>query len=342
MFLLEIWEDYTRPSTTPDHRISDERAALTHYWDAVVSSVSSITYSLDHKYGGLVRPTFGTISLFPDVVDGDFLAVDIYYTNTTEAARLLLFSGYAYINNRTMDEVVFDLFTDMPNVQLTSDLDYTTGYTLISVFQDYCTTFGWTLDSSLARSTDINLSFIAKSGTLQADMLAELAATYSHYFVLDTLNTTLYLRDAYAGAGSTVILDEFDFFPSKYPHDIPAAKVTVENSSSSQTSYGSPYFFGSQEKLTAYSNTDSENLALADRIKTIYNSHSYTFALVMPMEYVIEKGISFINKNKIQWTDTNVDFGLSSSPTISMIMQNMTFSSDKEQGCVISGLVTLS
>jgi len=336
MFLVEIWENYEKTGA-PDYRLSLNFEDLEHQWNQGLVDVSKIAYELPTPYGGIIKPSTGTLNIFPEIVSNDFIGVNIYYTNTNEANAILLVTGVAYVNSRTSTLTTYDIYSDAPNIQIDSDLDYTGGsYTIVDIFQEYCTAFGWTLDSTLARTTDIEVDTTVKSGQLYSDMLIDLCKTYSHYFLIDTLNTTIHLRDINVGAGTPAILTEFEFFPSQYRHNIPAAKVTIDT----QIAYGSPYYFGDKITLKSFHDTsDAVNLNLATRVKDICNLQPYKFSLVMPMEYVVQYGINFVNGNIVQWKDSNIDFPVAGT-TITMVMHNMSFSTKDK--AVLSGLVTLS
>lgn len=327
MFLVEIWNSGTSRAGAPDFRVSTEYYPLTYQWHEGVAGLDGMSLEVDTPHGGMVRNKYGILTLIPTILATDFISLDISYSNTNEAAKKLLFRGVGYVNSRTRTSASFDLFTDVPNVEITADIDYTGGtHTLISIFQAYCTSAGWTLNSSLA-DTDvahIAVDFTARKGQLFADMLSALCATYSHYFVIDAPNTTIHLRDIMAGAGTTVVIDEFTYLPSKYSYNIPPSKVTIGDS----TVYGNPYYFGNAMTPTSFSVNATVNAFLAGKIKDIYTDNPYEFELYMPMEYFVDKGINFVTLNKIQWSESSVVFPSegAGSITYNMVILSISFS----------------
>jgi len=72
-----------------------------HYWDALISSFTSVSFNTAKSYGGLVDLDFGQINIIPTAFNDDWpppkqISVVIKYTATTEAAAVTLFSGDCY------------------------------------------------------------------------------------------------------------------------------------------------------------------------------------------------------------------------------------------------------
>ena len=343
MFLVEIYNDNDKTGD-PDFRLSTEYLAFDHPWDSGLVDIQGINYVVDSVQGGMIRAKYGALSFLPTIVAEDFIGVDIYYTNSDEASKLLLFSGVGYIKSRTRTLFSYDLFTDAPNVQIDADLGFTNGdyptsgdggdWDLIKIFQSYTDSVGWTLDSSQAASANIEVDFVANEGQLFADLLSNLCRTYGHYFLIDSANTTIHLREINSGVGTVEVFDEFQYFPSQYSFNIPPSKVTVGD----QTAYGGTFYFGSAISLPAFSQSDVTNLALATKTNTLAEASPYDFKLYMPIEYFVDKQISFVTLNKIRWTETSVLFP-DSVDTFDMVVHGLAFNVQQNK-VVLTGYVT--
>jgi len=303
MFLVEIWDSVAGvidKSATPDFRISTQYYAFTDPWDEGLIDISGISYGVDTPHGGMIRSKFGILTVLPTVTSVEYIGVDVFYSNGDDTDKQLLFSGVAYVNSRTRTVISYDLFTNAPNVQIETELSFNSGTdTLVSVFSDYCTKVGWTLISTLAASTNIDVEFKAATGQLYSDLLANLCQTYGHYFIVDAVAEEIHLREIDKGVGTTVVIDAFEYFPSKYSYNIPPSKVTIGDG----VAYNSPFYFGAAKSLNSYTEDLTLNNTLSANIRDIYTNNPYEFELHMPLEYFVAKGVNFITTNKIQWTE---------------------------------------
>ena len=98
------WVDADNTSTL---FLSLKGEALDHYWDAFISSFSSVSYATAKAYGGLVDLDFGQIVFTPSAFKDTWkpaklIALETKYTDTTEDAAVTLFKGDCYLN--TFDE----------------------------------------------------------------------------------------------------------------------------------------------------------------------------------------------------------------------------------------------
>lgn len=97
-------------------------AGFIHNWKPRVISFDAPTFTTPSKHGGYAKPAFGKIvfnpNLFYDAVESinDWPppvsgAISVYYTDTTEAARELVFSGTAHLSTFDMKSgIAYDLY----------------------------------------------------------------------------------------------------------------------------------------------------------------------------------------------------------------------------------------
>ncbi|OPX99516.1 MAG: hypothetical protein A4E60_02756 [Syntrophorhabdus sp. PtaB.Bin047] len=108
---------------------------FTHNWKPRVISFDAPTFTTPSKHGGYARPAFGKIVFNPDLFYNSAESINdwpppisgtinVYYTDTTEAARELVFSGTAHLASFDLKSgIAYDLYGpayDEENVILSS------------------------------------------------------------------------------------------------------------------------------------------------------------------------------------------------------------------------------
>jgi len=94
--------------------LSLDGQALDHYWDALISSFSSPSYSTEQDYGGYASMNFGQITISPDAFSSEWPppvqgSIVIKNTETTEDAAVDLFVGDIYLTQFSETDVTYDL-----------------------------------------------------------------------------------------------------------------------------------------------------------------------------------------------------------------------------------------
>ena len=127
MFLLEIWNNNVRTGD-PDFRVSTQYLPWTNPWDEGLIDIHGVNHSIDSPHGGMIRASFGSFTTLPTILAEDYIGVKIYYSNTDEAGKFLLFDGVGFIKSRTRTVFAYDLFTDLPNTIIPAGgVNYTDG-----------------------------------------------------------------------------------------------------------------------------------------------------------------------------------------------------------------------
>lgn len=207
-------------------RVSNEAAALTHFWDPYVSSAGSIKWAMAEDYGGHVKVDFSNFSLLPAVFDNNWPApasieAEILYTDSTEEAAVTLFSGTVHTAGLNRESNDYELFGEDIDSTVTDQLF---NDTLVNIFATYTGSsyLNLTLDTTAARSPSPAIKYTASGQLL--DILSDIAKFFTHGFKI--LDGTLYLIDMKTDNGSRAF-DEFDFEPVNYRDPMPISKVTA-------------------------------------------------------------------------------------------------------------------
>jgi hypothetical protein len=207
-------------------RVSNEAAALTHFWDPYVSSSSSIKWAMASDHGGHVKIDFSDFSLLPVVFNGNWPApasieLEMLYTDSTEEAAVSLFEGTAHTAGLNRESNDYELFGEDIDSSVT---DESFNDTLVNIFTTYTgpSYLNLTLDTTAARSPSPTVKYTASGQLL--DILSDIAKFFTHSFYIS--GGTLYLVDMTADNG-TSIFTEFDFEPVNYRDPTPISKVTA-------------------------------------------------------------------------------------------------------------------
>jgi len=97
------------------NRVSVEGHALTYNWTPRIIGFDAPTLCIPSDHGGYASMQFGSITFNPTLFASDWpppvsCAISIYYTDTTEAAKELVFAGTAHLSAFTRASVTYKLF----------------------------------------------------------------------------------------------------------------------------------------------------------------------------------------------------------------------------------------
>jgi len=277
--------------------ISQEGIALTHFWEPKITRFDPPRYDIAHDYGGYVSPRFGSISLFPDLFDGDWpppvsCAITIKYTATNEAAAETLFSGIAHLSQLDLGQAKYDLYGPSYTT-MTADATAFND-TLTNVIATLCggAHLNLTLNSAAARAPSPNVNFTVSGDQLDIDLVSAIAAFYTHLVYIS--GSTLYLVDMF-GDNGTQTITEFDYLRGtmyEYLAPISLARAGGRTRTSS-------YPYGSELTLTAYHDTGAIVDDCLDDILTIL--HKPRVRMKMPF-----LGSLPAPGKRISWTDKSL------------------------------------
>ena len=129
------------------NRLSMEGIALTHWWDNKVMSFDPPVYSLSERSGGYCSLDYGSMSFSPDLFENDWpppvnCAVTVYFTETTEAAKQIMFEGTLHLSTPKNDEITYDFYGEDVDFDLL-DEDYAYDEDAIEVVK--AATYKWTV-----------------------------------------------------------------------------------------------------------------------------------------------------------------------------------------------------
>lgn len=256
------------------HRISNEWLNLEHRWYPHVASLGSLKVSCTKIHGGYAKPVFGSLDLLPGLVAGLSYPITIKLTETNEAEATVIFTGTAHRTSEERDSIKYDLY-GVDNQHKVTGVAYSG--TLVAVFASACTTLGYTLDSSKARTPSPAVSYTSSGEKELLDNLSEMASFFCHGFTI--VGTTLALFDMLGDTGSDM-LSEFEYFKGSYTDGKPVSAYTSGN-----FSVDGLHSYGSAESISPACHTVQANVeaSLAD-IKTMFQRRR--IALAMPPEAI--------------------------------------------------------
>lgn len=279
------------------NRISQEGIALTHFWEPKIMKFTAPRYDVAADYGGYASPRFGSISLFPDLFDGDWpppisCPITAKYTASTEAAAETLFTGKAHISKLDLGQVKYDLYGPSYTTQTADATAFND--TLVNVIDTLCggAHLNLTLNSAAARNPSPNVNFTVSGDQLDIELVSAIAAFYTHLVYIS--GSTLYLVNM-LGDNGTQTITEFDYFEGSYceygrPVSLARAGTQVRPSS---------YPYGKELSLTAYHATAANIDDCLDNILAVL--HKPRVRLKMPFI-----GNLPVPGKKISWTDESL------------------------------------
>lgn len=196
--------------------LSTEFLDESSFWDAKVVKISNLNTSLTHDYGGYFKPSFGNIEFLPDAFEDNWpppQKIDLVIeTGESDTIKAEICNGTGTLKDYDQESVTYSV--EGLEFSVTDDSKVFSG-TLNDAFTWACGSsyLNLTLNTTDARSTSPAISWTNSSEQLVIDLMADIAAFYSHGFYIE--NGTLYLVDL-LDYSDTLSLTEFDFLPAKY------------------------------------------------------------------------------------------------------------------------------
>jgi hypothetical protein len=263
--------------------LSIEGHALTQNWKPRIIGFDAPTLGIPSNHGGYAKLSFGSISFNPILFQTDWpppvsCDIDIYYTDTTEAARELLFAGTAHLSTFDRDYVSYDLYgpsydetiADATAYNNTLNATLTTILTAIPEITSVNTTY--------ARAISPNVTFTVSGEVLAIDLASAIAEFYSHLFYIS--GTTAYLVDMKLDNG-TWTLSEYDFLAKPtYQYNAPIGILSC-NVAGTTYEEKSTYLYGSSTSVGAYHTTEANVRAALVDILAIENAPRINLSVPM-------------------------------------------------------------
>lgn len=263
---------------------STRRLKLETPWPPYIVAMPPVRWSASSKHGGYCPLELGSMTFNLAMFNDDWpppfnFAADLEVTETTEAAKSMLFEGVAHQGEWDQDANVnaadYDLYgPDDYTTQLAAATTQATfGATLDAVFTWACNAarLNLTLDTTLSRAVSPAVVHTTSSDQLLIDFLDDLARYHTHLFYIEA--GTLYLVDMEADNGTDTAGNERTNMqePSYHGPD-PLKEITDGSNPPKFCSY--PY--GDTLTQNSYE-TNTTNIAAAQaKIKTILDKQQIT------------------------------------------------------------------
>jgi len=238
------------------YKISDEFLSLESFYDAKVASLGQVRVSCPATEGGFAQPVYGKLEVLPDIIDGIMpvsCPIIVSFTDTTEAAAVILFEGTAHRTSSPRESYVYQLYAVDEGTVTTGNISWND--TLVDIFSDECNTgdlSALTLDSTYARSPSPPVIYSTTSEREVLDALSDVAKFHSHCFTIE--DGVLYLIDMKEDRGTAKVITEFDFFPATYK-DGPAYSLFE----SEDTTVDGSYAYGSEKNISPVAATEGSS-----------------------------------------------------------------------------------
>jgi len=248
-----------------DHyiNISDEYLALTDFWDAKIVSFGSIRYSTARVYGGYVQPVFGSISLLPDVFQGDdwpppkTCGIEVKLANLVQEDAVTLFTGVIHRQAIKRDEIEYGLF-GLDESENDASIAYTGNLEAEIAFECDPLRLNLTLNTDrTTRAASLDTGYSPSGKRDRLEVMSEVTAFFCHYFWIE--GSTLYLADMFLdNEDDTLVLTEFEVLPSTYK-DNPAYSLFK----SDDYSVDGGYSYGKEYSISPNCQANEPNAVLA-------------------------------------------------------------------------------
>jgi hypothetical protein len=276
------------------HRYSDDFLKLEHFWDAKVTTLTSVQVSMPKFSGGYVSPVFGSISFVPSIVEDEIsypvsCPIKIMHTFDFEVDATLIFEGTAHIKTIGRTDLVFELY-GRSFEQLATDATYSG--TLIEVFDNACDPTGTDpdklplkFDSTHARIPSPNVDYVSSGENYLIDNLTDISSFFTHSFHI--IEDTLYLIDL-LGFTKEENVTEFDFLPSTYTYPSPVSLFKT-GEDTKEITVTNDYSYGKELSVSpTCASVEAEIIEALENVKTIYNRQQAQ--LIFPFEQVYTPG----------------------------------------------------
>jgi hypothetical protein len=258
--------------------VSKDGYAGTHNWRRWIKGFDAPVLACASDHGGYARMEFGSITFSPELFLSDWpppvnCAISIYYTETTEAAKELVYAGTAHLEEFNRESISYGLFApsfdDQSPTGAKNDTLNAVMTTILTAIPEITS-----VNTDYARASSPNVT-TTLSAALAIDQASNLAKFYSHCFYV--VGATAYLVDMLLDNGSRT-LAEYEYFAyPTYQYKTPYRKATA----GSVTRY-SDYPYGEALTETQFHNTTSNIQSALDDILDIENSPRVAFRI--PME----------------------------------------------------------
>jgi hypothetical protein len=145
--LVEISIPYG--GSTYTRKISNEYISdLTNVWEGFITKFSGINRRIEKQYGGQISTTYGDISLSQELFESYWLppenvGLTVWITESTEAAKVLVFVGSGQRSKITDSDVIYDLYPEENELNVLDD-DYVYEETQIYIVD---TPYQWNLSA---------------------------------------------------------------------------------------------------------------------------------------------------------------------------------------------------
>jgi hypothetical protein len=259
--------------------VSIDGHALTHNWKPRILTFDAPMISIPSDHGGYAKMTFGTISFNPILFQADWpppvsCHISIYYTDTTEAAKELIFSGTCHLKEFDREQITYSIYGPSYDETIAATTAYNN--TLNSVLTAILTTIPeiTSVNTTYARASSPNVTHTTSDIQRAIDLASAIAEFYSHLFYI--VGSTAYLVDMLLNNG-TWTLTEFKFFAfPKYWYKNPVSVLYC-----SQYYKLSSYPYGDTMTVTPYHTTQANIEAALTDILAIENAARITLDVPM-------------------------------------------------------------
>lgn len=261
------------------NRVSVEGHALTYNWKPRILEFDAPTLGIPSVHGGYAKVEFGKIIFNPLLFQTDWpppmsCPIKIYYTDTTEAARELVFSGTAHLCTFDRTSITYDLKGPSYD-EIIADA---------TAYNDTLNVVIWTILLSIPEITSVNAVYARVSSpnvtyTTSGDQLAialasSIAQFYSHLIYI--VEPVAFLVDMKRDNGSRILKEnQFFAFPS-YKYEVPVSKAV-----SGDYSRFSAYPYGNELSVDPYHTTQANIETALDDILALANSPRTSLDLPM-------------------------------------------------------------
>lgn len=259
--------------------VSIEGHGLTHNWKPLIIGFDAPTLAIPSDHGGFAKMQYGNISFNPSLFSSDWpppisCAISIYYSDTDEASKELVFVGTAHLSSFDREQITYSLF----GPAYTETINDSTAYnnTLNSVLTAILTHIAaiTTVDTTYARAASPNVTYTTSGVQLASDLASAIAEFYSH--LIYVIGATAYLVDIKLDNGSWT-LTEYQFFAmAKYQYKAPVSMIY-----GGSQHVASAYPYGNPLTVTPYHTTNANILAAITDILAIENAPRASFDVPM-------------------------------------------------------------
>ncbi len=259
--------------------ISIDGHGLTHNYKPRILGFDAPSLSIPSNHGGYAKMTFGSISFNPLLFSGDWpppvsCPISIYHTDTTEAARELVFVGTCHLNSFDRESIKYSIYGSDYDETIADSTAYND--TLNDVLTAILTTIPeiTSVNTTLARVPSPNVTYVTSGIQLAIDLASQIAEFYSH--LIHIVGGTAYVIDMKLDNGTRTLTEYQLFSIPIYQYNAPVYRAIAGN-----YYIYSIYRYGVDLPVTAYHTTQSQIEAALTDILTIENSPRISISIPM-------------------------------------------------------------